>query len=122
MVVKNYDFKDELSKNFVKKIVEYEGEFVTGLGETIIYERAMYELKNINLVAIIKTEHYDEWYKKVDKYCLPSPDLVLVGNEKSIDRFILFIEKQKINLEKYNGEKHNEKALERRFEIETKLK
>ena len=115
MVIKNYDFKDELSKNFVNFLVKKEGEFITGVGEHIIFEREMYELYDINLVAIIKNENYDKWYKKIEKYSVIDPDLILVGKIERINGLISRLKKEKVNLEEYNGEKHNEDALERRF-------
>lgn len=119
-MIKKYDFKDELSKNFLYFYLRSKGEFITGMDEPHNYLREAYELPGLDdfgagLVAIVKTKQYDEWYEKVEKFLLPHPDLTLIGKGKLIDGLIDWFKDQKINLEEYNGEKHNQLCLEKRF-------
>ena len=117
---KEYDFKDELSKNFSYFYIQTKGKFITGMDQPINYLRVAYELENLDdfgsgLVAIIKTKYYAEEYKKIEKFCVPHPDLTLVGKENLINGLIDWFKNKKINLEKHDSEKHNEIALEKRF-------
>lgn len=113
-MIKKYDFKDELSKNYVYDVIKTTGEFVMNDSLGRIPLRRVYDLQgDRGLVAIIKTDDYDEEYKKVDKYLVINPDLILIGPYDSLKNFMEYFKERKINFEEYNSNKRNEEALER---------